>query len=249
MIEKEKLDMMVDFAMKLRTRQAQPNYSKRVHKILVKSDINHRLYCYMVDLMGYSSFMQIASGTHSTRVFRGDKSPNNLAQLVCDFDYHYGSGAFGNGIYLTTNKDRALDYTPKNNESHILTLSLSNDISLIGEQKLIDLYLELLFFKKKTTHELQPLVDYIYSLDRSVQRTFLRFLLTDYSKIALVLGYDGIVINPSDNMLSDKNYCIFNRGKLQITENELSRICNLSKNYHGGTIDFESKSADEFLRE
>ena len=64
--------------------------------------------------------------------------------------------------------------------------------------------------------------------------------MKDYSIIPLFLGYDAI----DNNCL-----IILNREKIVISQSEFDRITSASKNYKGGIINFETKSAGEFLME
>ncbi len=210
---------------------------------------SYAVFTYAVNLYGFSAFPKVVSDEEFEKVnspiqYRGATDAEFNANLLCDYDYHYGKGYFGYGIYSDPNRDTAHGYAhhvhdrEKVIDSRIMKFKLEEDTRLYTDafaefnpSSIID----------KINH---PDIMYVRHLMKSVRpkemRYFVDKLISD-STLALLLGYDGV---------HHTYYQTFNRGRMVVSESEFRRVCSLSRKYKDGTINFKKKYAkDEFLNE
>lgn len=251
MIDKQQFDLIADYAEQLRTKQVNSKLNKRSRRITLANAKNYRLFTYMVCLLGYNKPANVLTSPQQwgSTFYRGALSLDHHAQLLCDYDYHYGSGGYGNGIYATTNKNSALNYTDNyKNEHNVIHFKVSPDAKFLPYSIATSLANDLCFRKFSHCEQVKELAEMIDSIDSKKTRSAIKLaLLNDPTKLAMMLGYDGI------SMLDDGTHhttlIIANRSAINIDKQEFDRITNASKTYKGGVIDFDLKEDEEFLRE
>lgn len=229
----------------------------------------------MVRLVGFNGFPQVMAdkaykAVRGKELYRGQDSMEYHAQLLVDFDYHYGAGWYADGIYASTDPNTALNYTYrggwrsalKKNPKRILRFKLSDDAIIIKEhalneyvQELVDAFKELEKYRNRsrvakffTPYRDKNLNQYFREVIAFAQKLpedefkMFKQLIASQDFVAMLLGADAILIDNSD-------FVVLNRAKVVTCESEFKRVTKHSKNYHDGVIDFDAKSDEEFLRE
>lgn len=276
--ENERLELLFDFF-----------YALKKHKIEVENSskeyVNEEyfLMAYMIELFGFNKFPEVVSDDEYKKIrtknlYRGGKDNEFNANLLADFDYHYGCGCDCNGIYSSTERAIANEYANRI-ESNIITFKFNGRLIdfatlssyanfLIGNldevyklenvevrQKIITL--------KNFMHTIRTSPKYSnysyyyekYGFKHKIKDEFLLDISLNKSLLAIYLGYDAFISTAYSTVpgivTNGKpiNVIILNRASMKISQSEFNRICNSSQKYKGGVIDFDKKGSDEFLHE
>ena len=268
---KEKLNLLFDYYKKL-----QENYKKesKLELKFFKDENFKKSYVvglqfakYLINLYDYNSFPKVISDENfetlnSTIFYRGVADINHHANMLCDYDYHCGSGARGCGIYISEKQSIAQDYTKGNNEN-ILTLKFTGtalpgnehdklrkyfDISILEINKKIKFY-KPQSIKSEDKEKLDYLIEYYKALPSSEEQSILRNIVSyEPPFLPIYLGYDANGMEWGEGKDTEV-LMILNRSKIIISQSEFDRITSASKNYKGGVINFDKKNDDEFLME
>ena len=224
---------------------------------------NYKFYTYLVNLCGANKFPQVVEDKEfikikSTTFFRGATDIEHHANLLCDYDYHYGYGMYGGGgLYMSSDRTQVIRYA-RNIPKNVLTLKFVGkainekelnscldylEFSITNEEYKIK-KLNIKIANLKDEQLLNFLIDYYKQLKTDIDKElFKTIFIKRYSNLALILGYDAM------NYTYNELLIVLNRGKLIVSKSEFERVTNLSKNYKGGVINFDTKSESEFLME
>lgn len=244
--DEKKLDLLFKYSLSMRD-----SLPKDIHNKFN----TYKIFTYFVNLCKANRFPQVLSDDDFDELktpieYRGAREIDHHANLLCDYDYHYGYGIYGSGTYITDDLFRARKYA-YNNATNVMVFKF---IGKVLDKKHIRTYEKFLFNlidekpqdviieDAEDKRKLEIIANYYYHIKSNKDKEFFKYLiiLKDYSIIPLFLGYDAI----DNNCL-----IILNREKIVISQSEFDRITSASKNYKGGIIDFETKSAGEFLME
>ena len=243
-INKEKLDLVVDYALTLR-KSNKVDYTEL-------DEIGKHVFDFMIELYGYNGFPNVvndkAFSIHpSPLLYRGVKDIEDHAKLLCDFNYHYGYGVSfrSNGIYSSTAESEAKEYTSGNgklrNKDRIMKFKLEKNALIDKSYRIQNSFYDWQDVKLKGLKRpgMKELISYVSNLGE--HKNYIKsLLLEDPGKIAIILGFDAIY--------SLDGYVILNRSKLVISESEYKRIISQSKYYNlNGTINFEQKYEDDYF--
>lgn len=224
---------------------------------------DYKFYTYLVNLCDANKFPQMVEDEEfealkSTKLYRGAADIEHHANLLSDYDYHYGYGIFGGGgLYMTDNRKIASRYA-RNKSENILTLKFDGKVidekelgfcldyleySINGEEYKIE-KLKIKIANSQDEQLIKFLIDYYKQLKTDKDKElFKTIFIKMYSNLALILGYDAM------SYKYDEILIVLNRGKLIVSKSELERVTKNSKNYQGGLINFDTKAENEFLME
>lgn len=239
-IDKQKLDIITKFAISCLNDELNKDYS---------------IFVLMTRLYDYDGFPQISDNASYKKAnfkefYRGVKDIEHHANLLCDHNYHFGKGTICNGIYATTIKGAATNYTAKcgfSNEqsqhqtANVLTLKLNPD-SKIGN--ILDLSDQFNGFTMPSKGVFE-LLEYIKTdVPFKYRDEIMRIFGNDMAKVGIALGYDA-VMGGANNILA-----VLNRSKIIVSENEYKRVVSKSKYYNlDRTINYLYKYEDNFFPE
>ncbi len=239
--DKEKLTMLFDYYKSNKNSKERDGFKNK-----------NRVFNYFIDLCGFNGFPKVLSNSDFEKLecptfYRGVENVEHNANTLADFDYHYGYGMDGNGIYSSGFLDEVRFYA-KCNPQNVMTFKF--DGNFVEGRDLIKYIIYLLNAEQDDLEVLRPqdkrrmstLKKFYNSIKNSNEKDeFKEFFIKNPSFLPVYLGYDAQYIHAS--------FIIFNRSSMVVSQSEHDRICNLSKNYKGGVIDFESKTQEEFLHE
>jgi len=172
-------------------------------------------------------------------VYRGyEKYEYGRNQLI-DEDYHYGVGAlYGDGIYFTTAKEEAYDYTfprgisfgQKNHNRVVESKIDAQNVIDFKDLVIIKTYLQSKLKGKETekqkvvkeyTDKIDEILTFITSIeDKRLGYEFALYLLENYSSIAILLGADGIL-----HQKGGREYLVaIDRRTICVTESTINRF-------------------------
>ena len=216
---------------------------------------NSQLTYFMIDYYRKNTFPQIVSDNiynnkfkDAITVYRGEKRTEFARILLSEWDYHYGAGAIGDGIYATDYKVRAEAYKRDKRFGELLEFKINPDANIISIDYLNTLiwYVELqtkrkgLFNREKISmpplspeveNKLNILIKYLDKVrDEGFRKCFINsdsnigcYRLNKYSSLlAVYLGIDAIVCDRGI-----KDYAILNRGALVISNSEYNKIMGI----------------------
>jgi len=189
---------------------------------------------YLIDFYGKNGFPCVLPDKEfdkikSPIVFRGVSDIKHTQTLLNSIIYHYGKGYFGNGIYFSTSKERALWYTGKKNpiETNIATFKIDSQVKMISNSwinYMID-YVDCAtreeckqfnynHLRPAMTPEIKQKVDdLIKFINKKNDPVFREFFITERDSIlAPYLGFDVVVNFLAENYdlkYSDEyNHCV-----------------------------------------
>ncbi len=227
---------------------------------------SYRAFAYAVQLYGYNGFPQVVpdqkfDAVPSTTLYRGVKDTEHNANLLCDYDYHYGFGTWGDGIYSITERPIAFHYTKKsplsaeNTESEeelnqrIMTFKVDPRTKFVNLNKIFQQVRLAGPARLLCLPEVRELFKFSHTLSKERENLLNQLLTSNISLAALFIGYEGLKYFGDADEETD---VLLNRGKMIVSESEFRRVCALSRKYKDGTIDFAQKYANpevEFLNE
>ncbi len=236
------------------------------------STVGSKLFDFMIDFFEYNHLPQVVSKKEyenlknkrlveysddtisieefSGEYYRGSQKLIYLANTMCDYDYHHGIGVNSNGLYASIKYGEAKGYSYQFNTSiedepvarfKLATDKFANEIDIF--------HLAVQIFSNRTPislpnkeKEIKAVVlnQFFNSLPEEDQINFKNLFEKDFSLLAIYLGYDCI----SNNL--GKIVCILNREKIVFEEQEFYRICNQTKVYKNGLVDYEQKEKTDF---
>lgn len=205
------------------------------------------IFQYISDLYGYAGFPQIVSSKkykylNLPTLYRSADSFDHLANTLVDFNRHYGWGRTSSGLYSSPDKSGALFF-----HSHIINiknkfvrnkkrymefkLDSKNVISSEKFKKILEEFgYKLLQSDEKLNAKLIELKLFLRLIANDPiinAELFMNVLTDDLSKLAIILGFDALVLENS--ML--KSVAILNREKMVLSEHEYNRILKNSNLY------------------
>ncbi len=236
-------------------------------------DMKLTLLIFFTKLFDFESFPNVLSDQNfeslpTVPLFRGTDKNENHANLLCDFDYHHGYGAACYGIFSSTSKQVAKSYA-EGNDKNVMTFKLSGnsiDFEILGDYLSTIGKPEIKYMFDIKNHDdrekLFIVKDFFVKLcERNLPNeelsSFIMNFMLNRSLLAIILGYDAITSNQNtyyqsvlvNDEESPLNVIILNRGAMALKKSEFDRICNASKKYKNGVIDFDKKSEKQFLDE
>jgi hypothetical protein len=260
--DQEYLQLIFDFTIK-NADELSKTYSKlNMHESRGKQKHIHDLdadvlYQYMIDLSGYNAFPQVyPSGDYKNlcgpELYRGVTDKEHAANFLADFNYHYGTGTQNNGTYFSDRKVCAKPYTQpamvieedcEDVEDKIFTIKMAPTTRFVdddfinhdvGAAILLRDTSQVKSIVGRDKRRLDALINFVDTISDADQvEKFLFYLQQDSSKMAIYLGYDGLI-----QTFKYMHYVVLNRGKIIVSQKEYDRVCNQSKNYKGGFINF-----------
>lgn len=250
----EKIDLFFKYCKEL---------SENTPELVFNFQTYYKFYTYLVNLCGANKFPQVIEDKEFealkfTKLYRGVVDIEHHANLLCDYDYHYGYGMYGGGgLYMSDDRIQAMRYA-RNKPENILTLKFEGKVidekelgfcldyleySIKGEEYEIE-KLKIKIANSQDEQLIKLLIDYYKQLKADKDKElFKTIFIKQYSNLALILGYDAMGYTYNEILI------VLNRGKLIVSKSEFERVTSKSKNYKGGIINFETKSAGEFLME
>lgn len=158
-------------------------------------------------------------------LFRGMPKAGYQQQLIEGSEYFvresstFDIDAFG--IYTSTLRDKALDYTKETPDSEpqedlILHLKVSKDAKIADRSILDDHCRSLQSSNSAAAPEERALKNALQDLNGEDWDYVMGLFYNYKSILGVVLGYDGVVTEFDDQ----KYYCMFNRGKLLVPQSE-----------------------------
>ena len=196
----EKIDLFFKYCKEL---------SENAPKLVFNFSTYYKFYTYLVNLCDANKFPQVVEdkefeALNSTKLYRGVVDIEHHANLLSDYDYHYGYGMYGGGgLYMSDDRIQAMRYARRNPEN-ILTLKF--DGKVIDEKELgfcLD-YLE--YSIKGEKYEIEKLkIKIANSQDEQLIK-----LLIDYYK-QLKTDKDFIKNSPYSDAIKDSLTAIFLR--------------------------------------
>lgn len=205
------------------------------------------IFQYISDLYGYAGFPQIVPNKKykSLKVpslFRSADNFDHLANTLVDFNRHYGWGRISSGLYSSPNKKHALFFhshviNGKNrfvrNRKRYMEFKLDSQ-NVIPSKKLQKILEEFSYKLLQTDEKLNAKLIELKIFLRLIANDpvidgdlFMKILTDDLSKIAIILGFDAIVLENS--MI--KSVAVLNREKMVLSEHEYKRILKNSSLY------------------
>ncbi len=259
--EEQKIEMLVSFILDSK------KYIKEFGKSY-NSDTKLISHAYMCSLYGYEGFPTVLSDQDfkdfdGITLFRGNISNENNANLLADFDYHHGYGAACYGIYSSNTKIIAKSYAALK-DKNVITFKIGKNIVNFND---LAQYIKCLFDNKEYSvfdlknknhiTKIKKLKDYIKNLDAADHEDLFWSFALNRSLMAIYLGYDAIICDQNttiagvetEQTFNPLNYIILNRSAITISQSEFDRICNSSIKYKDGLINFDKKSAAQFLHQ
>lgn len=269
-LTKEDLEIFRRWHEATKDKQSKYEYFRRVFDSVKNTNARiYQVFAFATDLVHNNAFPEVVSdkaykNLNSTPLYRGVNSIDKHANLLVDYDYHYGDGLYATGIYASKSLKEAMEYAKNKND--VLRFKLSDDAKVVdfnGDYDgamISNLYSAIVWHPNQTAierfNELNKDVD-LDKLDPEMKQNILTILdyfndkdkmfdftmdiFDNQSTVATLLGIDAVVLGNS--ML------ILNRGKMVVSESEFKRVTNRSKLYKGGVINFEQKQEEDFLRE
>lgn len=229
---------------------------------IAASECRDRTFPFMVELCELSEFPSVVSDksfdeTQSIKFYRGVTDLKYTANLLCDFDYHYGKGSVADGIYASSIKVVAETYAMNSVKyGHILSLKLDPSTKFCSVIQMTNLMYKLEGFYKEPSSKnkfiseslenfkseknyseieqrIKSLFNFIEDIKNQQEKEILiRNLTKGLGKLAIYLGFDAM--NIDDNFA---NCTIFNRGKIIVSKSEFNKVVASSNDYNSdGTI-------------
>lgn len=238
--DQTKLKLLFDYILQFKNKNLSSSPSDRAR---------YKIYTYAVCLCDFNKFPQVVNDNEYNKllheeIYRGALVGEYNANLLVDYDYHYGQGYGANGIYGTSSKGMANLYSRKNPDN-VLAFKLANDVKIATERDVLREY-EFGFqpqFETRVSQDTKALVNAIKSIKDAEEQYYIKnVLLNDCGLLAMLYGYDALLADAGEGFIVS----VMNREKIVVSQSEFDRVCALSKAYKDGTINFEQK---EFLNE
>lgn len=221
------------------------------------------VFPFMVELFDLSKFPQVVSDEEfdkikSENLYRGVRDSEHVANTLCDFNYHYGTG-INDGLYASNDKKIAFAYTskkiPEKTEERVLKFKLDpttkicriQDINAASTHMLIaylDTSLQYDVLVNRSSEKFkdypncaqirQRIEDFVCYASKIKEKRDLNIIYNTFyyeeSNLAVYLGFDAMQVTPD-------NIVIFNREKIMVPQSEFDRFVSKSKGYNSdGTI-------------
>lgn len=221
----------------------------------------------MLGLYKFDKLPQILSDKDYNKLnaptfYRGAIDKEYHANLLCDYDYHCG---IGGGIWASSTPNTANMYKYGQLKGDVLTFKfvgqsyypktsikseLLDQIITFVTTPANKLKKPIKYFNQKDISRLEILRDYNQNLPLKQDKKTFEKIVADghnHSFVSVFLGYDADYHRQPKQEFDE--ITIFNRSKIVISQSEFNRICEGSKNYQSGVIDFEKKTENDFLLE
>lgn len=254
MVNKLYLDELLEYIREIKAGNIDlSNLLNAYRKLLIFTKPEYfRAYTYFCNLLDYHSLPQIVPKEHYRKVknptiYRGMEEFDYNASILCDFDYHYGDGQYGHGIYATDSEHYACECTSnlKHDHKKVMKFRLADDTKIVHFQTIVKMArgIELYIKKREDKNKLiehfgEPMRELIEIYDGYDDKENLsEFVLTKPTMLSMLLGYDVMWENGYGH--NNKIYAINNRGKIVVSEKEFNRICDASTLYKGGKVSEE----------
>lgn len=244
--EKEKIDLLFAYLKGL-------SKAFKISEAKNTDTFRKKFFTYLINLYDYNKFPVVVKDDvfqqiQEEIVYRGCLQNEHNANTLCDFDYHYGIGKEGSGIYATKRQKYAYLYGNKQYEN-IMTFKFTGKTIPLKEyfqyrslDRIFGCEEKLPELEDEKTRELHNILkEEVSKLTPEEANLFNEIIRKDNSIIPILLGYDGFE--------GYEIFVIFNREKIVVNESEFNRICNASEKYQGGIINFDKKEEKDFLRE
>lgn len=235
-------------------------------------EVENELFDFMIDLYGYNDLPKVLDKDEYKKLknnrlaiyskqanvpvefedeyYRGAAKLIYHANLMCDYDYHHGTGINSNGIYAAPRfvdaKQYADIFSSNKDEEPIIrfkinTKKIVEDIEIFKLLNKIFNYLTIPTLKDKQQEAKLLTINYFADmLSPADKNNFIELFKNDFGLLATYLGYDCICCSIGQTI------CILNRGTMVFEQNEFNRICNQTRIYKDGLIDHNLKSLCDF---
>ena len=206
------------------------------------NEFRNELFAFAVKLFDYNNLPQIVSNEKykqmpainfrylnvnvwADELFRGARHILHHANMLCDDNYHMGTGDVCNGLFTTMRYDNALIYANSDSKNILKLkapeLKVVDDLSLSIEMtKIFDERNKDASCNQQVLTEIK---DFVFSIeDENKRAEFVYHLINDPAIVAMFLGYDAVY---------DHNFpafAILNRSKICVSEREYNRVCEWS---------------------
>ena len=196
--------------------------------------INKIIFASMVSLRDFERLPQVLkdrdyNALPSEPCYRGSDRFDYHGNMLCDYNYHKGVGAYSNGLYFSTDRARAKIYSSTDDTDIILTAKISPDAKILTLNEAEKKWIAIRDYMQN---------DEIYYKYRPA---LCRLFRNDLAKTAMAYGYDGLQVN-------DFDVAIFNRAKIVVSESEQKRILENCNMYNrDGTINFAEKLDQDYF--
>lgn len=250
---KQKIHLFADYAMGL----SKKDYSELEVKIYNRfhTAVEYKAFAFAVNLSDFNGFPRIVGNAEykelpQQQVYRGVESPDHVAQLLVDWDYHHGDGFRFSGLYCSADEHVVRrDYTNEEKLENMLRFKISDDAKAITSRELASLTDALMSGNKEgQPKELVEIIDAFNELDDEKRFVAKCIIGNAPSILAVFLGYDVIAIS-RPKLAVQNNFAILNRDKIIVSQREFNRVCKASKLYEDGRVDLDKKSDADMLME
>jgi len=210
-----------------------------------KITIDCEMFRYLVDYYKMNEFPKVVADEEFDKMpcrmlYHGYKTEEHAANMMCHFDYHYGTG-YLNGMFFTLDSSIALRYTRSSYKDmadvdKILPVKISSEkFMTIADLLKIKEARKIQDLPEKTSKEqkekLQNLYNFASGLKKREANDFLKIMKT-LSNLAVYLGLD-YVKEPRV-----KHYIVLNRGILTIPQSKFELLISKSEHYKTGYFDY-----------
>ena len=223
--QKEKIKQFLDFALSL----------KDAYMSSGNQGVATKIYCEAVKIFNFSGTPDILDDNKFLEssgpvLYRGVPQASYQQQLIENSEYFVrDSWAFdidAFGIYSSTLRDKALDYTKEtpdspSDEDLILHLKVSKDAK-ITDRATLDKHCISLQSDNGSDPTERDLKNALRDLSADDWDYMMGLFYNYKSILGVVLGYDGVVQKFEDQ----DYYCLFNRGKLLVSKADADYFCN-----------------------
>ncbi len=258
------LELLSDYFIYLYNKNSELDLDTALQRRVWKN--RREAFPYVVDLFGFNEFPKVVSDEdfkklNTPKLYRGSKDVEHIANMLCDFEYHHGTG-INDGLYVSNDSENALIYTSNElkaiNSDRMIMLKLDPSAKICKLSDIIAVSRHLLGYiigvgknvlKKENVMPLvmekfasynnlqelmekaEALFDFVSNIKSNQEREIFIYSLKDEHSKLSI--YFGF-----DAMqVTSKNFAVFNRGKFVVPQSEFNRFVENSKFYNkDGTI-------------